>query len=129
EVKEISTNASYSNKEMRFEDLLIKTNNSTLRDFLVFQYDDIKDFSSFITAVNVQANLKDSYVDSKDIEFFAPSMEQVQFTTAIKNADLHGTVSDIIARNVDLSTGKKTNLLSNFTIKGLPNIDRTIFGF
>jgi hypothetical protein len=128
-LKELTALASYTDNEMKFDDLRIRTNNSTIGDHLVFSYDDFSDFSSFITKVNVKANLKDSYVDSRDIEFFAPTMRTVQFTTTITNAELSGSVSDILARNVDISTGKKTNLLANFTIKGLPNIDKTIFGF
>ena len=129
EVKEISTNASYNNKEMKFENLTIKTNRSTIQDYLVFRYNDIKDFSSFITNVHVEANLRNSYVDSKDIEYFAPPLNTVQFTSSIQKAILGGTVANITARNVDMSTGKKTNLVGNFTIKGLPNINKTVFGF
>ncbi|HLS38083.1 MAG TPA: translocation/assembly module TamB domain-containing protein [Sphingobacterium bovisgrunnientis] len=128
-LKELTAKASYTDKQMKFEDLLIRTNNSTIGDYVIFEYDEFNDFSSFLTKVNVKANLKDAYVDSKDIEYFAPTMRTVQFTTSIKNADLSGTVSDIVARNVELSTGKKTSLTGNFTIKGLPNINRTVFGF
>ncbi|MCA5006184.1 translocation/assembly module TamB domain-containing protein [Sphingobacterium bovistauri] len=128
-VKEISASANYSNEEMRFEDLLIRTNNSTLKDYIAFNYSDIKDFSSFLTKVQVTANIKDSYIDSKDIEYFAPTLQTVQFTSNVKKANLSGTVSDIVARNVNMSTGKITHLLGDFTIKGLPNINRTVFGF
>jgi len=128
-LKELTAVASYTNKQMKFQDLLIRTNYSKISDHVIFSYADFNDFNSFITKVNVEANLKDSYVDSRDIEFFAPTMRTVKFNTTIKNADLSGTVSDIQARNVDISTGKKTNLIGNFTIKGLPNINRTVFGF
>ena len=128
-IKEISTFAHYSAKEMKFEDLLIRTNNSILKDYIAFQYKDIKDFSSFLTKVQVNANLKDSYVDSKDIEFFAPSLKYVQFFSNIKSANLKGTVSNITARKVEMSTGKLTHLIGDFTIKGLPNIKKTVFGF
>src|SRR5690606_3142427 len=128
-LKELTAKASYTDKQMNFEDHLIRTNNSTVGDYVIFEDNEFNDFSSFLTKVNVKANLKDAYVDSKDIEFFAPTMRTVQFTTSIKNTDLSGTVSNIVARNVELSTGKKTSLTGNFTIKGLPNINKTVFGF
>ncbi len=128
-LKELSTQASYTHKRMLFENLIIQTNNSTLHDYLVFKYNDFGDFNSFITHVHVEANLKDSFVDSRDIEFFAPTMQAVQFTANIKKANLTGTVSDINARDVEMHTGQKTSLLGNFTIKGLPNINKTVFGF
>lgn len=128
-LKELSSTASYSKHQLQFENLLIHTNRSTLSDYLVFEFEDFKDFSSFLTDINISANLKESYIDSRDIEYFAPSMKNVQFTTTIKKAQLKGTVANIKAQNVELHTGKETSLISNFTIKGLPNIDKTIFDF
>lgn len=128
-LRELSSNASYGEQQMKFENLLIRTNESTLKDYVVFDYKDISDFTSFIKDVRVTAQLEDSYIDSRDIEFFAPSMHTVQFSTHIKNANLNGTVADIRANNVELATGNNTSLKSDFTIKGLPNINKTVFGF
>src|SRR5690606_42151431 len=67
----------------------------------------ISDFSDFIKKVHIQGTLINSYVDSKDIEYFAPSMQQVQFTTNIDQATFSGTVEPIKAQDVQLRTGKQ----------------------
>ena len=128
-IKNISTKASYSAKKMEFEDLYLEINNSILKDYLKFEYDSLKDFSNFIEKVYVTSELTDAYVDSRDIEFFAPTMKDVVFQTAIKSASLTGTVSDIKAKNTAFTTAKQTELTGDFTIKGLPNINKTVFDF
>lgn len=128
-IRKLSTTASYTARKMEFQDLFLSTNRSTLQDYLLFEYDAISDFNDFLTKVNVTSNLEDSYVDSRDIEFFAPSIEKVVFDTHIRAAKLTGTVADIDARQVELSTAKKTTLAGDFTIKGLPDINKTIFDF
>ncbi len=128
-IKEISSQASYSPHHMEFKDLVLKTNRSTIQDYIRFEYDSINDFTNFINDVKVYANVVSSTVDSRDIEFFAPPMRTVVFQTAIKCAKLSGTVSKIVAKDIILNTAKSTQLDGSFTIAGLPNINKTIFDF
>src|SRR5690606_14610246 len=114
-LRELSTKASYGPKAMEFVDLYLATNRSVVRDYLKFEYNSMKDFSDFIRQVHVIGNLVESYVDSRDIEFFAPSMKNVRFETAVQTAEVSGTVSDLTTQN------------AHFTIKGLPDINQTIF--
>lgn len=126
-LKELTAAASYSNKRMEFKDFHLKTNNSELNDYLLFEYEDIKDFQNFIQKVHVTSKLKNATVDSRDIEFFAPTMKNVIFNTAIATASIAGTVENIRAKNVILNTADNTKLSADFTIKGLPFIAKTIF--
>lgn len=126
-IQELSTKAAYANTWMEFETLYLATNRSVVQDYLKFEYESMRDFSDFIRKVCVNGNLVDSYVDSKDIEFFAPTMKYVVFETAVSSAEVSGTVSDIVVRNADFSTAKDTELKGSFTIKGLPNINKTVF--
>jgi len=128
-VRELKTEATYAAKKMEFKDFYLATNRSILQDYIKFDYDSIQDFSDFIEKVNVTANLRKSKISSKDIEYFAPSLKTVVFDTDIQKASLKGTVENIVAKDVHLSTGKDTELLGNFTIKGLPEINSTIFSF
>lgn len=128
-LREFTSHISYHQQEMNFDKLLIRTNHSIFKDHIQFKYQKIGDFSDFINKVQVKANISNSYIDSKDIEFFAPSLQYVQFNTHITSASLQGTVKDIQARNVVMNTGNNTRLTSDFTIKGLPFINKTIFGF
>ena len=126
-LQELSALSYVSNTKMEFDRLKLKTNQSNLQDYLLFEYQSFADFSDFIKKVHIQGTLINSYVDSKDIEYFAPSMQQVQFTTNIDQATVSGTVEHIKAQDVQLRTGKQTKLSGNFTIDGLPIIERTQF--
>lgn len=126
-IQELNTIASYDDQKMEFKKLYLKTNRSVLQDYICFEYDQISDFSKFLTQVNITSSLKNSTIDSRDIEFFAPTMHRVVFKTDVHRAALKGTVSNIEAQNVHLRTGRDTELKGNLFIKGLPYINRTIF--
>ncbi len=128
-IRELTTKASYSGGTMEFQEMYLATNNSIVQDYLKFDYTDITDFNDFIRKVHISSHLKDSYVDSRDIEFFAPTMKYVIFQTAIKQGDISGTVADLKAKNVALMTARQTALTGDFTIRGLPYIHKTIFDF
>lgn len=128
-LRELSTNAYVSNKRMEFKDLVLRTNNSTLGNYVAFTYDSFADFSDFIEKVSVEAELAQTAIDSRDIEFFAPDMKYVRFATLIKTASLSGTVEHIKAKNTWMSIAQHTELQGDFTIDGLPDINRTIFDF
>ncbi|WP_444544626.1 translocation/assembly module TamB domain-containing protein [Sphingobacterium alkalisoli] len=128
-LQELSTDASYSDKKMEFKEFYLVTNNSELRDYLLFEYESINDFQDFINKVHVTSRLTNSNVDSRDIEFFAPSMKNIIFQTDITKATLSGTVAHIRAEEVQLKTSKNTELIGNFTVNGLPYIEHTLFDF
>ncbi len=129
QVRELNTEAFVSNKFMEFGKLRLLTNNSTLGSYLKFSYNGFKDFEDFVKKVQIQSDMDDVFVDSKDIEFFAPAMKNVRFKTKVKRGKITGTVADIHVRNADIETGNETKLAGEFSIKGLPNINRTTFDF
>nr|WP_281258058.1 translocation/assembly module TamB domain-containing protein [Sphingobacterium gobiense] len=128
-LQEFSAQSYISNTKMEFIDLVLHTNRSKVGDYLAFYYDSFADFSDFIKKVSIEGALNDAFVDSRDIEFFAPDMENVRFTTDVVQASVSGTVEHLKARDVHLKTGMQTSLQGDFTIDGLPNIEQTRFRF
>lgn len=128
-IKKLTTQASYSKHQMEFKDLYLETNRSILQDYVKLTYDHIYDFEDFMQKVQVTGNIRSSKIASRDIELFAPDLKNILFDVAIKQAKLSGTVEKIRAKNVYLTTGKQTVFDGNFTIDGLPNINKTIFDF
>jgi len=131
-LEELTTSAYVSDRKMEFKDLALKTNRSRIGDHLLFEYADFRDFRDFrdfVRKVNVRSTLRDSYVDSRDIEFFAPTMQRVRFGASVWQASLSGTVEHIRAEQTHIRTGENTWLKGNFTIDGLPYIEKTEFRF
>ncbi|WP_270090855.1 translocation/assembly module TamB domain-containing protein [Sphingobacterium sp. SYP-B4668] len=127
QLKELSTEAFYSNRRMEFNKLKLITNRSRVTDYLKFEYDSLADFTAFMDKVKVKAALKNSFVSSRDIEYFATDMKFVKFDVLIPSAQLSGTVANASARNTTMRLGKDTELEGDFTIRGLPRIAETIF--
>src|SRR5690606_27713885 len=117
-IRELTTKALYSNRTMEFQELYLATNNSVVQDYLKFDYADITDFNDFIRKVHINSHLKDSYVDSRDVEFSARTMEYVVFETSVQQGDSTGTGAGLKAKSVALVTAQKTALVGGFTIRG-----------
>lgn len=128
-LQEFSAKSYVSNTTMEFTDLVLHTNRSSVGNYLAFHYDRFADFSDFIKKVRLEGNLHQAYVDSRDIEFFAPAMAGVRFKTDIIQASVTGTVEHLQARDVYLKTATQTSLRGNFSIDGLPRIEQTTFDF
>jgi len=127
ELKELSTEAFYSSKKMEFSKLKLVTNRSRVTDYLKFEYDSLADFTDFMQKVNVKATLKNAFVSSRDIEYFATDMKFVKFDVLIPQAHLSGTVANASAKNTTLRMGRDTELEGDFRISGLPTIAKTVF--
>ena len=128
-LKNFTAASSVSNKKMEFTKMHMQTNYSKAADYLIFRYKDFSDFHDFINKVYLDGHVKNSFIDSRDIAFFAPEMRDVRFTSDIIEARVSGTVSALQAKNVFLKTGKETRLRGHFRIDGLPFIERTLFDF
>ena len=128
-LQEFSARSFVSRTKMEFTDLVLHTNRSRVGDYLAFYYDGFADFTDFIRKVKIDGTLKNAFVDSRDIEFFAPTMVNVRFTTDVIQASVSGTVEHLRARDVYLQTGMQTSLQGDFMIDGLPDIEQTRFRF
>jgi len=128
-LRELSADALVSDQSMEFNNLKLLTNNSVVGKHLKFSYKEFGDFSDFIEKVHIQASMANVFVDSKDIEYFAPDMKFVRFKAKVNEGDVLGTVANMRVRNADIQTGDETRLVGDFSIKGLPDINKTIFDF
>ena len=54
-------------------------------------------------------------------------MKFVRFKAKVNQGDVLGTVANMRVRNADIQTGDETRLVGDFSIKGLPDINKTIF--
>lgn len=125
-LKRLDAIARVDSTRMHFANLLAKTNHSNIGDELLFKYNSLGDFADFIQKVHVTASVKDTRVDARDIAFFAPSIARLQFNVGL-SGDLNGTVARFSGKNMLVKTGKATYLKGSFTVRGLPDIDHTLF--
>lgn len=128
EVKNMVANIKVTPQEMAFHDMEIRTNNSVIRDFYRMSYNDFSDFSDYIDAVNMQAQFVNSEIDSDDIAYFAPALGSWKQTITVTGL-ARGTVSDLVARGMEIQAGPNTYLNGDISLTGLPSIERTFIDF
>ncbi|ARV10701.1 N-acetyl-gamma-glutamyl-phosphate reductase [Winogradskyella sp. PC-19] len=117
-IENLMANFEYTLDYMSFEQLNIKTKASNLIGKLRFDYDR-KDFKQFTDKVKVSASFKDSYVQLSELNAFYDEFGTNQ--KASLNVDLSGTLNDLFAENLNISTTRNTRIIGDIKFKNLFN--------
>lgn len=126
-IQSLTARTHISKTKIEFKEMLLEVNSSHYTDYLLFEFDSFNDFGNFIKNVRMKASIRNSYVDSRDIEFFAHAMRFVHFKTHVHRATFEGTVANFNVSDVHLETQELAQLFGNISVQGLPNINSTIF--
>ncbi|HKZ65008.1 MAG TPA: hypothetical protein VJ111_01565, partial [Chitinophagaceae bacterium] len=128
EVKNMKADVKLTPQEMAFNNLIIETNNSTIRNYFRMSYDDMSSMNDFVHKVKMQANFDDTEIDSDDIAFFAPGMQSWEKNIRLKGA-VRGTVDELVGKELIIEAGHNTLLNGDITMTGLPDINQTFIDF
>ncbi|WP_317167403.1 translocation/assembly module TamB domain-containing protein [Winogradskyella costae] len=115
-VKNLMANFEYTLDHMSFGDLNIKTEESEIKGELRFDYNR-EDFKHFTDKVNVVASFKDSDISLTELNVFFDEFGTDQH--AEFNADLSGTLNNLQATNLNISTTTNTRIIGDITFKNL----------
>lgn len=115
-VENLMANFEYALDHMTFGDLNIKTERSELKGDLRFNYKR-EDLKYFTNKVNVLASFRDSEVSLTELNVFFDEFGTNQ--RASLNADLSGTLNDLVAANLNVSTTRNTRIIGDITFKNL----------
>lgn len=124
-VKELTAKLKLSQVQAQLSEMKLVTNNSVLQDHYEMRYKNFHDFKEYITNVEMIARLKNSSISSTDIGYFANILNKYPIVINV-NGEVNGTVDNLTMSNLSLSTSN-TFFAGNAYIKGLPDIDNTIF--
>ena len=123
-LKNLSSAAVIDSNKMEFKKLWLETNNSRLGNYLLMRYSKFSDFMHFVNKVYVKADLRNSYIHTRDISFFTDASKRMDLGISLSGR-LSGLVSNLKARNFSARAGQATYLRGNFDLKGLPSINKT----
>ncbi len=123
-LKNLMADFKYTLSHMSFENLNIKTKASTLKGNLRFDYarEDLKDFTD---KVKVKANFKDSEVQLDELNTFYNEFGKRQ--KANFDVELSGTLNDLNADKLKLSTSRNTEIRGDINFKNLFNSEADNF--
>lgn len=129
EIKNLTTYAKVSSTLLSCDSLYLKTNNSLVKGNLQFKYDTWEDYTDFVNKVYIKANLLDSSkLNMKDVTYFAEDINGFEEVFDIKGK-VRGYVNDLNGSNLNVRYGKNTEFIGDFSITGLPDIDKSFIHF
>lgn len=127
-----SENFSLDNEELVLDKLILKTPESYIKDRLVFQYESLRDFQEYVDYVYMNFDLRDSYLATTDLFYFAPELRDNPFF--IKNRDnkvyfsgkVNGTVNSLKGYALDVQLSEKVRFRGDYASKSLTTPDESI---
>lgn len=110
----------YTNESMSFVNFDLYAGSSTLRDSVVFHYDDKSDLGYFNDSVRIVANIDQTELHAADLALFSPFMSRYEaFYTLSGHFD--GKVSNFSVDDFVLDFGARSHLAGNVSFDGLPD--------
>ena len=124
EISNMTTNFTYTLKDMTFDFLQIKTPNSTLKGNLKFEYKR-EDLQYFVDKVKVYATFNDSDIALNDLNVFYSEFGKDQH--AHLNVNLFGTLNDLTANDLIIRTSRQTIVDGDINFKNVFNKEENTF--
>ncbi len=115
---------SYCNQSMSLAHMNLKTDHSQVKDSIRLQYPSSQALGYFTDSVSFYINLDSSFISSRDIALFAPSVANIDELYEI-DGQIKGKVGNLMASNIQLRFGKNTSIDGNLNFFGLPKIKET----
>jgi hypothetical protein len=123
-VKSLSGNATVDTNQILVQNFFIVTPHSHLRDYFRMKFKSFNDFSNFENKVYMDGDFKQSFISSKDVAYFTSSLDKTQFDLGI-DGRIKGKVNHLTAKHLTVTGGQATYIKGDFSLKGLPNWDKT----
>jgi len=118
-INNMVTDFEYTLKYMDFKNLRINTQNSTLKGHLRFDYNR-EDLQFFTDKVNVTAQFEDSQILLDELNTLYNEFGTNQKVT-LKNVNLSGTLNDLMANELMLTTNSNTSIYGDINFKNMFN--------
>ncbi|MCK7590901.1 translocation/assembly module TamB [Subsaxibacter sp. CAU 1640] len=123
-IKNMVADFEYTPEHLYFDDLSINTTHSILKGDVRFTYGP-GDMQDFTNKVQVKANFKDSEVLLDELNTFYNEFGIDQKATL--NVNLSGTLNDLDAENLRLTTNSRTRIFGDINFKNLFNTKENNF--
>lgn len=126
EVKKLSTRFRLNRAVMELDHFALETPRSNLKiDSLHFTHDQYEGFKSPLTRLRFELTIQPSRIDFRDMAYFSKKFRNLPDQQLIISGHFKGPVDKLKGRKVHLAMGRQTELLTDFSLDGLPDISRT----
>ncbi|HRI20866.1 MAG TPA: hypothetical protein PLA68_07920, partial [Panacibacter sp.] len=125
ELKKLTSNFRLTPQVMEFTNLDMRAGKSRIGDYYAMHFKDFnEDMPYFIEKIIIDANIKNTEIHSDDIAFFAPQLKDWKQQVSM-SGKFHGTIENFNVQNLFMRSSANTYASGNFSMKGLPDIDKT----
>jgi len=124
EIKNLSSNFSYSLTDLALNNLNLLSKESTIKGDFSLSYDEEKGMSDFVNTVIITATLEDSKIATNDLNSFYNEFgknRSIEF-----NGDIKGTLNNFVFNNANVST-KGISLKGDYIFKNLIDAEKEFY--
>lgn len=126
DIEKFRAEFSLCNKHINFDKLRIKSHGSNLQfPYLHLSFESMNSMSRFLQEVKIDAQIENSLLKTQTLGYIVPELANYDIEL-ILNGKVKGTVSDLRAKNMLITSGTQTRIATSFHISGLPNIEKTM---
>ncbi|WP_433901334.1 translocation/assembly module TamB domain-containing protein [Sphingobacterium puteale] len=129
-IKQLKGDFKYTNTGAEIKNLYAETPRTLIRDYLKVTYPSLDIISKKPELIYVNATVKKSHVDMRDIYYFAPFLDTMQVMKPLMDKKFNidgrviGKLNDLNIPNIDFQTLSNTRIIASMRLKGLPNVDK-----
>lgn len=124
EVERLGALFKLSSSTMDFDDLTLRTPNSTVRTDLFFNYDHFRSFRNFVDSVYIRSDFQTSDINFSDISYFATDLQGFDQRLNI-DGRVRGTVADLRGSGLKVAFGDHSYFIGDCDLTGLPDVEST----
>jgi hypothetical protein len=130
-MNEFSTNIEITEHELHFNKVDFETAGSKMAfKYIHFDFDSFKDFANggIIDKVRISLNASQANLNIEELRYFSPVFREMDNNVEMSGI-FYGTISNLNARDLNLSFGESSYLKGSFDITGLPDANSTFLIF
>ncbi|WP_293882219.1 translocation/assembly module TamB domain-containing protein [Sphingobacterium sp. UBA1498] len=129
-IKQLKGDFKYTNTGAEIKNLYAETPRTLLRDYVKVTYPSLDIVAKKPELLYVNANIKKSQVDMRDIYYFAPFLDTMQVMKPLMDKKFAidgrvvGKVNDLNIPAIDFQTLSNTRVIASLRLRGLPEVDK-----
>jgi hypothetical protein len=127
QIKNLQANIIITNNQFQLKQFLLNTPYSHIQQNIALNYDSIACFNDFENKVQLATEIENSYIDPKDISYFATIPSFINKPINFKG-NIAGKINSLKAKKLEINSD---NIIfnGNLNLKGLPDVENTLIDF
>ncbi|MBS3774177.1 MAG: translocation/assembly module TamB domain-containing protein [Bacteroidales bacterium] len=113
-------------QKLSIKDLAMRTPYSFFQtDSILLLHDHYKNFRDPLNKLKLDVALRESNIAFNDLAYFSSTFQDIPNQNFVISGNINGTVSNLKGDSVFVGTGRQSELLTDFSLTGLPDISKT----